>query len=248
MNKEQLEEFIKANKFPISELNSIARCVDGRYEGIAAEPAIAKPGADAGDVMAAFGALNLLNLSLPNDVVLHTVVENAGGLTKFCFHTDDHAEHDNAGPGMGCGHMKKASLEPEAYGLKSEQIKYLIGKLPSLIEQHCKQEILHGEHTESAVVVVDSETYGLQPLRRFGTGVESVFVYQKTLHEHQLDKLAKSLQSALAETGVVTEEASIRTALTEAFTKQLMATISRLASGLPVYSVKISDNDIEITE
>lgn len=248
MTAEQLENFVNSNKFSITDENKLARCVDGRYENLDNFPAIAKPGADGGDVMAAFGAINLLGKNLPNEKVLDAVLAAVGGPGKFCFHTDEHSEHDNAGTGMGCGHMKKAKLEPDAYGLKQEQIDFLFDQLPKLVESKAHQEVLKGDHEETAVVVVESDEYSLKPLLRTESGVEEVFVYQKTLHEQQLDQITRNLQEAILETGEVVEESEVATALRDSFATQLTATLSRLAAGLPVYHVKITSDDVVINQ
>ncbi len=247
MNSEQVKSFAEANKVAIAEENKISRCVDGRYEGIKNFPMVAKPGGDAGDIMAAFGAINELGLELDGEMIINAVMEAVGGKEKFAFHTDSHAEHDNAGCGMGCGHLKKAKLEPDEYGLKQEQMDFLFNKLPQFLEEGAHQEILNGDHAETAVLVVDSENFGLKPLLHSEDGIQEAFVYHKTLHQEQLDQLAKELQEKLAETGVVREEVELRKALDTAFGKQLNATLQRLAKDLPVYTVKISETgEVEV--
>ena len=248
MTPEILEEFVQQNKIPVTDTNLRGRCVDGRYDAEDLEnfPVISKPGAASGDVMAAFGALNLLGKSLPNETVLNAVIAVEGGPDKFFFHTDHSAETADAGCGMGCGHMKKALLEAEAYGLSQDQIEYLFTKLPDLLEQSSKQEVLQGDHQESAVVIVESKDFGLKPMRTTGDEVQQVFVYQKTLHEQQLDQLARKLQGELAALGEVVEEQQIRHALDQAFALQIGATLARLAKGLPIYSVKLTPENTEI--
>jgi hypothetical protein len=249
MTQERLEEFVQHNKVLVTETNRKGRCVDGRYNGHADEvfPVISKPGATSGDVMAAFGAMNILGKSLPNQAVLDAVIEVEGGPDRFFFHTDEHAEAEEAGCGMGCGHMKKALLEAAEYGLSQDQMDYLFAQLPELLEQSAQQEILQGHHAESAVVIVESEHYGLKPMRYSGDEVQQVFVYQKTLHEQQLDQLARKLQEALAGQGEVVEEPQIRHALDQASALQTGATLARLAKGLPIYVVKLTPERTEIT-
>lgn len=248
MTPESLEEFVNHNKIAITETNLRGRCVDGRYDGHTDDefPVIAKPGAASGDVIAAFGALNLLSKSLPHETVLNAVIEVEGGSDKFFFHTDHHAETQEAGCGMGCGHMKKARLDAETYGLTQDQIDYLFTQLPELLEQSAQQVVLQGDHAESAVVIVESEHFGLKPMRKSNDEVQQVFVYQKTLHERQLDLLARKLQEALAETGEVVEEQQIRHALDQAFALQMGATLTALAKGLPFFSVKMTPDHTEI--
>lgn len=240
MTEEQAVSFVEATKKPLTDTNKLARCVDGRYENIDDMPMAAKPGGDAGDVMALFGALNLLGQSLPDNAVMKIITDCLGGTNNFRFHTDDHS--DPAVLGIGCGHIKQAKFYPAAYGLNQDQIDFVFQQLPNLVTKGAHQEIVKGDHAEQAVIVVDSEDFGIEPLLRKGDSFEEVFVYQKTLHEHQLDKIAKETQEVLAAEGSVIEEQLIRKALDDAFGKQLTETLQRLAKDLPVYTAKISAN------
>lgn len=240
MNLEEVQNFVELNKVALTEENKFGRCVDGRYEKIENLPMIAKPGADAGDIMIVFGALNVLGKSIDNDKVFDIVVSNVGGIDKFNFHTDDHA--DQSVPGLGCGHLKQAKADPIAYGLKQDQIDFIFEQLPQAIAQSAHQEVLHGDHAEQAVIVVDSETHGVKPLSRNDENLHEAFIYQKTLHEKQLDKLAQALQIEFAAQGNVVEELEAKNALDSTFAKQLGETLKRLANGLPVYVAKIKDD------
>ncbi len=247
MNREEAQAFVETNKQQITDANNFARCVDGRYENIQDMPLGARPGGDVGDVMAAFGALNLLQKDLEPQVVIDTVLKLTNGANHFNFHTDTHAEPSAVG--LGCGHFKQAKLDPAAYGVTQEQMDFLASALPGLVEEGAHQEVLQGDHAEQAVIVVDSETHGILPLQRDGEDLKETFVYQKTLHSKQLDKLANLLQEALAEKGEVVESTDVRKALDEAFGKQLTETLKRLADGLPVYVAKInSEGQVEIAE
>lgn len=248
MTREMLREFISHNKIPILPTNLKDRCVDGRYNlpNPAEFPVIAKPGGTAGDVMVAFGALNHLGKSLPNQIVLDAVIESIGGHDNFSFHTDEHAVSSDAGHGMGCGHVKLSKAECQDYLLKQDQIDFLTEQFHDLLERSANQAVLQGHHAETAVVIIESEQYGLMPMRSVNGQPQQVFVYHKTLHEQQLDKLAKHLQEALAVTGEVVEEPEIRLALDQAFAIQIGATLSRLADGYPIYSVKLTQDEVHI--
>ncbi len=247
MNKEEVKVFIESNKRQITDVNNFSRCVDGRYEDIQNMPLGAKPGGDVGDVMAAFGALNLLRKELEPQLVIDAALKLVGGEKNFNFHTDTHADPSDVG--LGCGHFKQAKLDPIAYGVTQEQMDYLANALPGLLKQGAQQEVLRGDHAEQAVVVVDSKDYGLLPLLRDGEDLKETFVYQKTLHLKQLDSLANLLQETLASKGEVVESTDIRKALEEAFGRQLTETLKRLAEGLPLYVAKIgADGQIDISE
>ncbi len=247
MNKEQIQEFVEANKVALTEQNKFSRCVDGRYEHNTDYPMIAKPGGDAGDIMTIISALNILNVNVEEQKIVDLVIQELGGAEYFNFHTDDHADPNV--PGIGCGHLKQAKLDPIAYGLEQEQIDFIFAELPSLLSQGSHQEVLHGDHAEQAVFVVDSEAYGLLPMTTENSEVQEVFVYQKTLHMQQLKNFATKLHSMLLEEGHAFEEHEILKALDDAFSKQLTETLGRLAKGLPVFIVKISETgEVEIIE
>lgn len=242
MNDEQVVQFAEAARIPLAVDNLISRCVDGRYENIEQFPVVAKPGGDAGDALIAFGAMNILDRDLDHAAVFEAVIRAVGGKEKFNFHTDEHAENDGALAGMGCGHIKHAKNDPNAYGVKAEQINYIFEQLPILISQGANQEVLQGAHAEQAVVVVHSEYFGLKPLvRSEGGALLEAFIYQQTSHEKQLDSLARNLQEVFAVAGMVVEEPDIRKAIDDAFAKQLNETLQRLAKDLPVYTVSIDD-------
>lgn len=195
-------------------------------------------------MLVAFAALNNLNKELSAGEVLQSVVESVGGKDNFRFHTDTHAEKDQKGSGMGCGHLKFARQNLENYGLKSEQVEFLMHKLSEMSQESAVcQVILEGDHEEQAVVVVESDHYSLRPLVRRDSGLQEAFIYQKTLHGKQLRKLAEVLAGKV---GVEVDD--IEQALHSAFDKQLSETLSRLAQGKPVYTVKFNHGGTPIVE
>lgn len=240
MNLDEAQTFVEMNSKLISVTNTSSRCIDGRYEGISDLPMVAKPGGDVGDVMALFCALNFLKISLPNETVVDIVVKSVGGPAHFNFDTDDRTEP--ADVGYGCNHFYEAKTNPENYGVTQEQIDFLGSQLPGLVQQGANQVVLHGNHAEQAVIVVDSETHGVTPLLRLGESLREAFIYQKTLHTQQLDILANQLQEALATAGQVVEQDALRAAIYDASAKQLTETLKLLAKDLPVYTALIDSH------
>lgn len=244
MNPEQVELLVNTNKVLITDANRLRRCVDGRYENIDNMPMAATPGGDAGYVMAIHGAQNILQLDVPPQLAIDTVVETNGGADKFQFHTD--SKHPEVG--TGCGHLTKAQEDPQSYGLKQEQIDFLFEQLPKLLESGAHQEVLQGDHAETVVIVVDSSQYGLKPLLRTDDGILEAFVFQPTLNESFLDKLTKVLQQKLAGAGIAQEEHVLRKAIGDAFDKQLAATLKKLAPDLRVDHVQIDEHGLVKTQ
>lgn len=240
MHSEQVEKFVDSNKFPITSTNLQSRCVDGRpalEEQAEKIPAISKPGADVGDLMIVLGALNELGLKIEPAKALEIILETNGGLKNFKFHTDSKAEEKQVGAGLGCGHINKATIDPEDYHLTPEQTQFIKSTLPDLLDKGAKQVVLHGDHKEQFVGVVQSEKFGVRPYN----DETQAFIYQETLHQQQLDKLAKPLSEYLVAQGQEIEEAQLRLTLDKIFAKQLGATLSRIADGLPIYKVQIND-------
>lgn len=234
MTKEELELFVEKGLIPVTDRNLVARCVDGR-DGITDidYPAVSYPGANGGDAMVLFAAVNSLGVGdkiSPQEIV--KMVADSAEDKVFRFHTDDHAE----GCGMGCGHMKNALLSPEDYGVTKEQMESLFSECEHMLESdQAKQDLLVGPHEESGVFVVVSETHGLKPYLKIDGKVMEAFVYQKTLHEKHLDKLISMISEKLPEQ----KSEDIKTAVEKSFGLQMGATLSRLAVGLPVIQVNI---------
>lgn len=240
MHSEQVEKFVVGNKFFITSDNLQSRCVDGRpaiSEVSEKLPGISKPGADVGDLMIIFGSLNLLNLKIDPQTVLEILVNTNGGAQNFKFHTDSHAEEKQVGPGLGCGHINKALAEPFDYNLTAEQTDFIKSILPNLLEKGAKQVVLDGGHEEQAVLVIDSKNYGVKPYNE----ESQAFIYQQTLHQQQLDRLAKPLAEYLNSVNQPVEVAELRNTIDKIFAIQLGATLSRIAKGLPIYHVKIDE-------
>ncbi len=238
MQKEDVIKFVETNKFPIVFQNMQSRCVDGRPaddENSDRIPAISKPGADIGDLIISLGALNKLNISVDPQIVMDTILQTYGGAFNIKFHTDSKAEGLDAGPGRGCGHINQAVQHPEDYNLTNDQTKYILNLLPELLQNGAKQVVLDGDHAEQAVLVIDSDYYGVRPYN----SETQAFIYQKKLHEHQLDKLVIPLAKKVSESGYDVEPKVLRNAITEVFNQQLGATLSRIAQGLPIYNVSI---------
>lgn len=227
MSHGEVRDFVAGRACEVNGLRNVARCVDGRYEGNGDLPSLAKPGADVGDMMVSLAALEQLGLPVDDSIrgkVFDAVVGVVGGAEKFHFHTDDGSE----GLAAGCGHIREARLDPQAYGLSSADMAAIDRKLAELKGTGANEEVLLGSHGEQAVVVVDSPELHLSP-NDDGT---QVFVYQKKLDEERRAKVAEAVSSAV---GV--DSSALLAAMSAVSEKQTGETLSRLAKGLPVYSV-----------
>ena len=248
MSLAEAKEFIVANIYKVTAENKKCRCVDGRKEGDDL-PAISIPGADAGYVLTALAAMKEMKLDVSPNVILEAVEKNCGGVENFQFHTDEHAVHDGKGHGMGCGHLKAARENSDAYGLDPEKSEYFFGKLPEILEQGAHETVLTGNHAEQMTLVINSAEFAVKPKRILSDGSQQqAFVYHQTLDNEMLEKLSVHLYEALRAGGLSVEQEDLHQNLIACSAKQRAETLKRLTAGLPRYLVKIdSSGEIEVS-
>lgn len=247
MTLEEATEFATRATFKVTAANKFSSCVDGRYpEGEAG--AIALAGADTGVLEAAFAAVNELQAeqgaNLSDEAILNTVYTLVGGKDKFQYHSDDHAGHD------GCGHNKRATTRASDYGLTEAQAQLISRTLQDLEAENIKPTELKGSHAEAAVLVVslpeydptdpERPAYSLHHQTEFEGEPIQAFVYNQTLVNERLHKLAELLHEQLANTPVE----NIFAALAKAEAAQRSITVKELAldKGLSVYNIVINKN------
>lgn len=242
MTAEVLNNFIPRALVKASPSNMKARCVDGR-PGISDEsfPVVSYPGAHGGDAMVLFSAVNSLGVADKfSPEALIEMVRSLSDDGKFHFHTDQKAVEEQQVCGWGCGHMKNAYLNPHDYGVTSDQMQALFNQCEYF--EGCdksNQVTLQGQHLETAVVVVESEHWGLKPYIEDAQQVFQAFVYHKTFHEQHLERLANCLADAISSE---MDRLVVRSAIDTAYAIQLGQTLSRLAQGYPIYAVKVASN------
>ncbi len=251
LDPEQAKNFAISAAFEVKNTQRLSCCVDGRYSPEEAENApVARPGADAGDLMIGLAALRKLGVPVDPDLrhaVFKAAIETAGGPEKFRFHTDAHAaEHGESDPrgtvGRGCGHLKQAENDPAAYGLTQEDMQAIFELLVILKTEGAKESVLQGGHGEGAVVVVKSPDSGL----RHQVNGSQAFVYQETLHLERLRILAQKIASLpqIAQAGVSEEQ--VMAALAESSGLQTSETLTRLGPNFPIYSVENEGGELKV--
>ena len=241
---EKVAEFVKTNLVAITDENKQRRCVDGRYSGNDAEHAVvAVPGGDAGELLASFAALNKLEVQIDNSKIERVILEAVGGTEHFNFHTDEHAESDHAGHGMGCGHLKLARNNLEDYGVTKDQMEFLFGELEHLAEIGAHEVILSGEHGEKMVLVVESDKWSVKPKFISDSGEETqAFVYQSSLDMEMINQIAIGLHQLIVDSDRTLELEEVRQSLIGASTNQRTQTLARLAPDLPKYKISFDDS------
>ncbi|NCO88847.1 hypothetical protein AUK04_03750 [Candidatus Roizmanbacteria bacterium CG2_30_33_16] len=257
LDKNQLTEFILKSKYQVNkDLKLTSRCIDGRYDKQSRIqnlefripemqlPALAIPGADAGELALIFATINNYGLEMDEKKVWKTLVEVVGGEKNLQFHTDSHADK-NIVLG-GCGHMKQINIDSKAYGITSEQFSIINYQFSQAKKLGVVETDLHGDHQEAAVVMVRGN-FGIYPQLEVETTTGKrnmqIFIYHQTLVDERHKILAKKLIENRAITAPFEfDEKYLYEALSETGENHLMETVKRLAVGLPIYQVTFKNN------
>jgi hypothetical protein len=243
LTPEQVEVFVNTNKYEINQSQwYLSRCIDGRYESEAGLEPLAKPGADIGDLMMMLAANTQYALNLTPEIMLDVLINTVGGKENFRIHTDCHNHHheDKKEKCLGCGHLKQATLDKDAYGLEKEDIDFIFEALHQLKSNGAKNNVLEGDHLEKAVIILKSQNYSIYPKIKKETGNIKCFVYSKTLDDKRRRLLAQNLLPHIKSDRDINEE-YLYEILTTVSDQQLFETVSRLAPEHPIYNVEIDE-------
>ena len=184
--------FVERNKYPVDENTSMmSRCIDGRYNRVEGLPALAIPGADAGQMCIIFSACRKGNLPFNPEKVFKALIEIVGRISNLRFHRDDHSK-DQAHL-SGCGYIGQISLDPKAFGLTQQDVKFVKEKVDFAIENRVEEVVLHGEHSEAAVLLL-SGNYSVYPKDDSDPNeILQTFVFHQSLMEKRTRILAQKL-------------------------------------------------------
>jgi len=230
----------------------MSRCIDGRYENNDLLPALAIPGADAGELALIFSTANTCGFSLNTEYALKALVDAVGGVQNIRFHTDSYAERNKIFG--GCGHMKQVDLDLESYNLTKDQMDFISTQFKQMKERGAQEIVLQGDHREAAVLFVKGR-YGFWPQFKLGReegGKEGqLFIFHNTFVDARHHILAKKLiESKAFELEGGLEEEYVYSVLSDMCETHLMETVKHLAQGLPIYEVEFfeSKNRFEVKE
>lgn len=154
-------------------------------------------------------------------------------------------EHVLRAEHIGCGHLRLAMQAPDAYGARPELVKEVIrsffrARWGGATEP--EYEVLPGEHQEGAVVnvLVETELRGFTqiPLVSPTANGTQMFVNHPQVSAYHRDELAHflAMQDDVAAISHEHVEPLVKV-MTEIAERQLSATLSRLAKGLPIFDV-----------
>lgn len=211
------------------------KCVDGRYLPNQATGMIARPGGDAGYVMALMAVNKKKKLGLTPEQCFNAVYKIVSRSKGFCMHTDHHVdpdEHTHNGL-IGCGHMAKAANKSLAkdYDIDSEDMKRVVEYSRNIAEISKTVHMINldGEHQEQGVLVIESTQYTINADNpKLG---RMYFIYDKKRDEAFMQSLVEEMQLE----GISTDE--LYREMKKESDIQLRATLHNLAKGLPVYTV-----------
>lgn len=241
----QVQALVLENKYKVNPARKfISRCIDGRYENSSDLPALAIAGADLGEIAIVVAAGNEFGFSVDLQKTTDVLVEIVGGVKNFNFHTDSHA--DIKIPAGGCGHIKQASTDTEAYKLTEDQVKSLSDIAKKLKEKGANETLLHGDHQEGAVISVKG-SYGILP--QYDLSVDGraqkvqTFVFHKTLVDERHKVLAKKLiEEKAVELFNGLDEEYLYEVISEETENHLFETAKRLAKDLGIFEVNFKDD------
>ncbi|MDO8498009.1 MAG: hypothetical protein Q7S61_05715 [bacterium] len=245
LNKQQIIDLARENRYKVNtSTRFISRCIDGRYVNDDELPALAFPGADAGDLALLYATAANYGFEVDYEKALTTLIEIVGGEKNMRMHTDTHREGNGAA--LGCGHIKQMRLDPEAYHLTSDQIRLLDTQLEKVKKDGGVEVVLEGEHMEGAVVIVKGP-YSLKTRLYMETPtgkreVEIFVLHQTLADERHRAWVTKLIEKKAIELYADLDEEYVYQALSDIAENHLMETAKRIAGGLPMYSVTFKND------
>lgn len=236
-----VDTFVSDTKYRVKNA-LLSRCIDGRYTPSDMLPALGFPGADPGQLGVVLAALHTNGIEGNKKKIFAVLTEVVEGVNNLHQHTDSHA--DQTLTLGGCGHIKQASTDPEAYSLTTDDIAFIKDSFGTI--RKSTETVLHGDHQEGAVLLLKG-TWGVQPQATIqtqdGKKAVQVFVFHSTFATHRNKVLAQKLVESNA---VILPDGTdvdyLERALNEETENHLMETAKRLAKGLPIYEVTFAND------
>ncbi len=245
LDKTQLSLLILKNRYQVDKKTKFSsRCIDGRYSNDENLPALAFPGADAGELALVLATAKMYAFEVDREKVYQSLVEVVGGEKNLHFHSDSHSNEKKVL--AGCGHIKHMGLTPSDYQLDQDDVDFIRQKFEQAVKKGARQDILHGDHMEGAVVYVKGD-FGIYP--RGDVGLQ-IFEYHQSLVDQRHRSLIKTLiKNKAVKIPKGTDEDYFFQVLSDMADVQTLETVKRLAKNLPIFQV-VFDNDgiFKITE
>ncbi len=234
-------------------------CVDGRGEmGV-----IGTPGGNAGELALYLDSYEKISGKKLNEEEVRAIFDNyLAAFGKFYLHTDGQAVHhlgvqdeqELSNPpedkknellekltnpnNIGCGHLKHAMIDPEAYKLNPDLIKFLMKAFFKRLwagDSNVEFVILEGEHKEGAVITVKVAVEEINEQTKIPTispKIEgaSAFVYHPQAVKFMRRQSAEQVNAVIgAVTGAEVDEDKFAEFILASGDHVLGETVSRLA-------------------
>jgi len=245
LDKTQLSLLVFENRYLVNKQTKfLSRCIDGRYANEKNLPALAFPGADAGELALILGTANCYGFEVDRKKIYRSLVEVIGGEKNLCFHTDSHG--DTGKVLAGCGHIKQMSLTPSDYQMTQEEIEFIKNTFNQAVKRGVVENILQGDHMEGAVVYIKGN-YGIYPQYTLKMEGEreintQIFEYHQSLVDERHQVLCNTwLRDKAVKLPDGCDENYLYQVLSETADAQTLETVKRLAKGLPIYQVNFDD-------
>lgn len=245
LNEKNLFDLINQNKYKVSkETSLLSRCIDGRYRNAPDLPALAIPGADAGELMLIYATGHAYGFEVDKEKVAKTLVEVIGGEKNLRFHTDSHAH--GKGVLAGCGHIGQATLGLAEYKITKDDMIFIKDFFAQAVQKGVSEELLQGDHQEGAVVLVKGN-WGVLPQGKILMGTQNSAVQVFMFHQTLVNERHKVLAKKLIENKAITllpgcDSDYLYEVMSTIADEHLMETARRLAKGLPIYEVAFDKN------
>lgn len=247
-----IKTYIAQSTYAIHESEHLrCRCIDGRYRNVPFLPALAIPGGAEGEIIAFLATAEQYGFTVVSEKFLTVYKEYLHDFAHghFGIHTDEHvdAHSHHTIPCEGCGHMHLVRTNPSEYGISEETLQVAEQLLKQAEHKGAEEIILHGKHTEQALLIINGEV-GIYPknvIHENGEHQEiNVFEYHRSLARKRLNGMAQMLVSegAIQLPDGLDAEYVTEVAL-ETLEDHLFVTLQKLARGLPIFLVHCSSVD-----
>jgi hypothetical protein len=222
----QVKDFVEKN---IVEANDNGcECPDGRYTKEQSKGRIRLFGADLGILMSIRAALTKKEEDFSTKAIIdryyNFIKKERGEETKIFYHTDDHSPF----PNIGCGHVAKAASGQydELYGMRANDAQEIWDEIEKFPYSEC--QTLTGDHKEQGILLISSDKFSINS-QDDGKN-QMYFVVDVDRSNELLARVAE---------GIEIDEFTAKDLQNE-YWKQVNATSTLLAAGLPQYKVSLN--------
>lgn len=245
LSREQVYEIANENRYAISEPKLRGRCFSGEFRNEKNLPALSLPGGDLGQLSILFSTAQNYGFEIDMNKAAGELFQLTGG--------NEHLNTVSAKSELkNCSYFKHFFEDIASYNLEPDFLPNFEDVITSVVptfERPKNRNYLH----EHAVLIFESSE-GLYPQYTYetydGTFDSRILILHKTLVDERHRLLSQKLLDSKSVTLYDNLDADyLYEVLSETLENHLYETIRFIDSKLPIYSVKVSDNnDITINQ